>query len=89
MPCTPMSLRAHEFEGLDHAAAGLLGSIEEGDSGLVGRRFLVLPIGKQAPQGRVLPAKGHAHACLAEPRGPCQPAPDHRGKADQLQHKRR
>ena len=75
MPWTPTSLLAMKLERLDHAAAGLLGGIEEGDGGLIGRRFLVLAVGEQGAHRGIGPAEGRSHAGLTNPGAPANAPP--------------
>ena len=79
-------LGVHELEGLEQPARGLLGGVEEGDGGLVGRGFLVLPVGKHHAHRGVGSAVGCAHAELPEIAGADSSACRHGGEAEQLEH---
>ena len=82
-------LATHELEGLEHAAPRLLGGVEERDGSLIGRQFLVLPVGEQSADGRIRSPSGYAHAGLAHPGGAGERTANHRGDAEQLHHERR
>ena len=81
-------LAGHCLEGLEHAAARLMGGVEEAHARLVGRGFLVLTIGEDAPHGRILPAIGDAHAGLPDPGRAAERAGSHGREPEQLEHQR-